>query len=147
MTTTEWVVANSHNKISPAKAQRIVNAAISAGNRHGVDPVLILAVMRTESGYRADVTSVEGAKCLMQVIPKWHPEKIAGRNLLSIPVCADVGAQVIKEYLGMNGTMRKALAKYSGGAKGYANKVFAWQARILMETRDAPMMTVRVAGH
>lgn len=143
MTTVEWVVANSHNKITPTTAHRIVNEAVSAGSRHGVDPVLILAVMRMESGYRAKVVSSEGATCMMQVIPKWHREKIKGRDLADLRVCADVGARVLKEYLDLNrGDVRRALTKYSGGDRRYASVVMSYKAKIVLETRDAGVMTV-----
>ena len=142
MTTVDWVVANSHNKIAPAKAQRIVNEAVSAGSRHGVDPVVILAVMRMESGYRAKAVSSEGAICMMQVMPRYHREKIAGRDLNDPRVCIDVGTRILKEYLNLSHQdIRRALTRYSGGDRRYAREVMAWKARIVMETRDAVVMT------
>lgn len=146
-TTVDWIVANSHAKVAPSKAQRIVNEAISAGSRHGIDPVLILAVMRMESGYRAKVVSSEGATCMMQVMPRYHREKIAGRDLNDLRVCVDVGTRILKEYLVLcRGDMRRALTRYSGGDRRYASAVLAWKARIVLETRDAGGLTVASAG-
>ena len=140
-TTAEWVASNSHHGLTPADANKIVNEAISAGSRHGVDPILILAVMRKESGYRQTARSKEGATCMMQVIPKWHREKIGKRNLRDLPTCVDVGALILKEYLILNRQdIRKALRKYSGGDKAYAGSILAWRAKIVMETRDGGVL-------
>lgn len=137
-TTRDWVVANSHSKVTPATAHRIVNEAVSAGSRHDVDPILILAVMRMESGYREKVVSREGATCLMQVIPRWHREKIGKRNLVDINTCIDVGTRILKEYrLLCRQDIKCTLTKYSGGDRKYAAAVLAWRAKIVMETRDA----------
>lgn len=136
-TTVEWVADNSHAGLTKASAQPIVNEAKKAGSRHGVDPVLILAVMRAETGYRQNAVSTEGAMCMMQVIPRWHRDKIGKRSLKDFATCVDVGARVLKEYLGLcGGSSRCALVKYSGGSWRYASSVLAWRAEIVMATGD-----------
>jgi len=37
--------------------------------RHGVDPALVAALIRVESGFRVDAVSPQGAQGLMQVMP------------------------------------------------------------------------------
>ena len=41
-----------------------------------VPPALALAVISTESGFRSWIQSPRGAEGLMQVVPKWHMERI-----------------------------------------------------------------------
>lgn len=120
-----WVSKNSHSKISETKATQIVDYAYEYAVEHALDPLLILSVMKNESGFREKVRSSEGATGLMQVIPKWHRKKINGRDPTVMAVSIDVGAQILREYLSMvNNDVRKALNKYSGGGgKSYYGKI------------------------
>ena len=65
--------------------------------------LVVLAVAATESGYNPIAESVVGAKGLMQVIPKFHPEKLAPQGgevaLFEPEVNIRVGAQILHEYL------------------------------------------------
>ena len=132
---TEWVSRNSHNKLTPSQSRPFVEAAFKYSIKHGVDPFLILAVMKKESGFRVKATSSEGAKGPMQVIAFWHKEKIRGRNLQNIDTGVDVGTMVLAEYLDENnGNTFKALKKYSGGSSEYARSVIKIRAKILNET-------------
>ena len=132
---TEWVSRNSHNKLTPSQSRPFVEAAFKYSIKHGVDPFLILAVMKKESGFRVKATSSEGAKGPMQVIAFWHKEKIRGRNLQNIDTGVDVGTMVLAEYLEENnGNTFKALKKYSGGSPEYARSVMKIRAKILNET-------------
>ena len=44
--------------------------AVPAANRHGLDPNLLLAVMRVESAYQKHIVSYAGAVGLMQIMPR-----------------------------------------------------------------------------
>lgn len=138
----EWVSKNSHNKLTPSQSRPFVEAAFKYSLKHGVDPFLILAVMKKESGFRVKATSSEGAKGPMQVIAFWHKEKIKGRNLQTLDTGVDVGTMVLAEYLEENnGNTFKALRKYSGGSPEYARSVLGIRSRILAETgRDKKIL-------
>lgn len=129
----DWVQAESHYKMTRPAATRVVRAALVAAKKHRLDVELVLAVARQETGFRASARSFANARGVMQVIPRWHGEKIRGRNINDIRVGFDVGAHVLAEYLASKqGNTRRALAKYSGGARRYADKVLRYRASILL---------------
>jgi soluble lytic murein transglycosylase-like protein len=116
-----------------------VALAYRAGAQYSLDPLLILAVMAIESRYNPVAESVMGARGLMQVIPKYHPEKLephGGEQALLEPhVNILVGAQILREYhRRLGGDTEAALQMYNGAfdepTAQYANKVFAEKARL-----------------
>src|SRR5437773_3123136 len=75
-------------RVSEGAVAGYVGAAYRAGEQHSVDPLLILAVMAVESRYNPVAESVAGAKGLMQVIPKYHLDKLmdhGGEHVLLEP--------------------------------------------------------------
>lgn len=115
-----------------------VSAAYRAGGDFKVDPLLILAVMAIESRYNPVAESPLGAKGLMQVIPKFHQEKLVEHGgetaLLDPEINIQVGARILREYLRRFGETGTALQMYAGadeeaGAQ-YAGKVLAERTRL-----------------
>jgi soluble lytic murein transglycosylase-like protein len=115
---------------------RFVAIAYEAGEHYRVDPLLILAVMAIESRYNPVAESLVGARGLMQVIPKYHPEKLdqhgGEQALLEPEVNIKIGAQILREYQRRFGDTETALQVYAGAfdepTSRYANKVFAEKA-------------------
>lgn len=98
-----------------------------------IPPELILSVMQKESSLRPKITNSYGAVGLMQVVPRWHPEKIKGsESLLDPKVNVRVGTQILQEYLTQaKGDLPKALKKYSGNARNYAKDVIAESEKLV----------------
>ena len=125
-------------RIADVAASHFVSIAYRAGEQHRVDPILILAVMAIESRYNPVAESVMGAKGLMQVIPKYHQEKLfdhGGEHAVLDPeVNIQVGAQILREYQRRFGDTETALQMYAGAldepTSQYATKVFAEKARL-----------------
>ena len=129
-----------------AKRYRVAEEAVAgfvaiayrAGSDHSVDPLLILAVMAVESRYNPVAESVVGAKGLMQIIPKFHLEKLLDHGgevaLLEPEVNITVGAQILREYQRRFGATETALQMYAGAfdepTSQYASKVLAEKARL-----------------
>lgn len=115
-----------------------VATAYHAGSTHSVDPILILAVMAVESRFNPVAESVMGAKGLMQVIPKYHLDKLShhgGEHVLLVPeVNIQVGAQILREYHRRLGDLESALQMYAGALDDptaqYSTKVLAERARL-----------------
>src|SRR5204863_439614 len=63
--------------IATAATERMVAAAFRAAREVGLDPLLVLAVISVESRFNPIAESVMGAKGLMQIIPRYHPVKLA----------------------------------------------------------------------
>lgn len=121
----QWIEDTTRGKVSEHKAKKIVDNVYAYAEKHEVDPVLVLAMMKNESTFNEKAVSREGARGLLQVIPKYHKDKLKGRNPHDVVVSIDAGIQVLKEYLADNGNnVRHALHKYSGGGgQRYIKKI------------------------
>jgi soluble lytic murein transglycosylase-like protein len=125
-------------RVAEEAVARFVAAAYQAGARHSVDPLLILAVMAIESRYNPVAQSHMGAKGLMQIIPKFHMEKLSTHGgeqaLLDPEVNIVVGAQILREYSRRFGDLQAALQYYAGAydepTAQYAGKVLAELSRL-----------------
>lgn len=60
-----------------------------------VDPILVLALISVESGFRSDAESPAGAIGLMQVMPKWHYNRL--EPYLDHPVTKKEGTVLLEE--------------------------------------------------
>jgi soluble lytic murein transglycosylase-like protein len=125
-------------RVSDQAVAGFVASAYQAGAEHSLDPLLILAVMAIESRYNPVAESTVGAKGLMQVIPKYHLEKLTDhggeQSLLDPDVNIAVGSQILREYQRRLGDIEAALQMYAGAfdepTSQYAHKVFAEKARL-----------------
>lgn len=65
--------ANSYDKVTTSsnseQMKKIYSSVNNAASKYGVDPNLILAIIKHESDFQPDVTSSAGATGLMQVMP------------------------------------------------------------------------------
>ena len=125
-------------RIAETASGQFVAIAYRAGTQHSLDPLLILAVMAIESRYNPVAESVMGAKGLMQVIPKYHQEKLLDHGgepaLLEPAVNIMVGTQILREYQRRFRDLETALQMYGGALDDpqttYASKVLAEKARL-----------------
>jgi len=124
-------------RVSPDATQNLVRTAYVEGQRLGVDPLLIIAVMAVESSFNPIAESVAGAKGLMQVIPRYHTDKLGRADdsaVLDPQTNIQVGAQILKEYIQRGGSLAAGLQLYNGSPadpnNAYANKVLGEQQRL-----------------
>ena len=126
-------------KVAPEPVAALVQEAWSIGQRAGLDPTLILAIMAVESSFNPFAQSTVGAQGLMQVMTQVHDDKyeaFGGTRAAFDPITnLRVGAQVLKECIERAGGLQEGLRFYVGAALlssdgGYADKVLAEQAHM-----------------
>lgn len=124
--------------VAAEATRRAVGTAYRAAREVGLDPLLVLAVISIESRFNPVAESVMGAKGLMQIIPKFHLEKLApygGEEAALDPESNIlVGTRILQEYVYRTGTLEAGLQTYNGAAwdasAQYAQKVMAERSRL-----------------
>ncbi|MEX2125828.1 MAG: transglycosylase SLT domain-containing protein [Woeseia sp.] len=128
-------------RVADAASTAFVSSAYRVGREFALDPLLILAVMAIESRYNPVAESSMGAQGLMQVIPRFHQDKLLEHGgeyaLLDPEVNIQVGAQILREYMRRSGATETALQMYNGAldepTARYAGKVMAEKALLIRE--------------
>ena len=123
-------------RVAPEPVGRLVKEAWQVGEKAGLDPTLILAIMAIESSFNPFAQSAVGAQGLMQVMTKVHNDKyeaFGGKHAAFDPVTnLRVGVQVLKECIARAGSLEAGLRHYVGAGNladdgGYADKVLTEQ--------------------
>lgn len=130
-------------KQHPTSIRKYIDLAwAEAEKREGIEPELLIAIMQKESAFRAKVQNRYGAQGLMQVVRRWHREKLSPSESLFDPeVNIRVGADILEEYIELaGGSLTKALVKYSGNARSYSSKVLK-ESRKLAELADRAVVS------
>ena len=137
------VVGNRY-RVSHQTTREFVSTAYREAKRNRLDPMLIVAVMEVESGFNPAAQSDGGAIGLMQVIPRYHPDKFSttrGESVRDPSTNIRVGSQALKEYIVRGGTEAAGLQLYNGAAgdasNAYAAKVTAERQRLQDAVRRA----------
>ena len=95
-----------------------------AARDYNLQPALIYAVIRTESGFNPEAQSGVGAMGIMQVMPEtfdWLMDqrgetgKYTRDDLLNPAVCIDYGSYLLRYFYDYYGTEQAAVAAYNAG--------------------------------
>ena len=126
-------------KVAPEPIGALVQEAWLIGQRAGLDPTLILAIMAVESSFNPFAQSPVGAQGLMQVMTRVHDDKyqsFGGKHAAFDPISnLRVGVQVLKECIRRAGGLNEGLKFYVGAALletdgGYVGRVLLEQAHM-----------------
>lgn len=95
----------------------------AAESQHGLPKGLLGRVAQQESAFRADIISGRtdssaGARGIMQIVPKWHPNV----DPLNVPEAINYAAKFLKSLHSEFGDWQLALAAYNFGS----GNVRAW---------------------
>lgn len=100
---------------SGADIKKIYSAVDDAAKKYGVDPNLILAVIKQESDFDPNSTSGVGAAGLMQIMPE-NFSHLGITDGYDVEQNVSGGTKLLKEYLDKyNGSSELALMAYNGG--------------------------------
>ncbi len=144
-------------KVSQDVTLEFVQIAHAEAQLYRLDPLLVMAVIAVESRYNPIAESEVGAKGLMQIIPKYHGDKLAefgGEKAVFDPESnIRVGTRILREYLTRTGNLSIALQMYAGALSDendtYTNKVLSEKQRLqrvvaaLAEPAPEPMRLAR----
>lgn len=125
--------------VAPEPVGRLVQEAWVIGQKVGLDPTLILAIVAIESRFNPFAQSAMGAQGLMQVMTRVHGDKyeaFGGTHAAFDPVSnLRVGVQVLRECIARAGGLEAGLRWYVGAGNqaddgGYIGKVLAEQIHL-----------------
>jgi soluble lytic murein transglycosylase-like protein len=99
----------------PPGFHRLSGIVGDAARRYEVDPLLVNAVIRQESGFRADAVSKAGAMGLMQLMPA-TAKALGVRNPFDPRQNVEAGTALLRQLLDRyGGNVELALAAYNAG--------------------------------
>jgi len=125
-------------RVSPAVTLELVRVAHAEARQVNLDPLLVMAVIAVESSFNPIAESTVGAKGLMQIMPKYHADKLAqfgGEQAVFNPESnIRVGTRILREYLSRTGNLSIALQMYAGALNDsndtYTNRVLGEKQRL-----------------
>lgn len=120
-------ISTKYNK-DPVQVASIVETAVQVSESKGIDPVLTLAVIATESEFNPKAyNNTSGAAGLTQVLTVLHAKliKTYGGSIFDPMVSINVGTDLMKIYISWwKGDTKKGISQYGGDSSGqYYNRV------------------------
>jgi len=125
-------------KLDPVMARIIGESIYERSKQNDIPWRLIVALINTESTFNPLATSKSGAIGLMQIMRKFHKDKLEGLShyeIYHIDNNIRIGTLILKEYLEVSdNNPEKALFKYFGKESDeYARKVLNLYTKMSME--------------
>jgi len=125
-------------RVAADALETLVRESYAVGRQWKLDPLLILSVIAVESSFNPIAESGYGAKGLMQVVPRFHLDKLSAHGgqeaVLDPRVNIRVGAEILQHYISQTGSLESALQMYGGAIDDpesrYARKVLAEKERL-----------------
>ena len=126
------------NLSTSTKMKRIVDAANKYGRQYGLDPLLVLALIKTESSFNPKACSNVNCRGLMQISYRYAPSwGISRSRLYEIEYNIQHGTRLLRtEFISKMGSIYDGLRAYnqgvngakksSGNGKAYADKIMKY---------------------
>ncbi|HYO51913.1 lytic transglycosylase domain-containing protein [Archangium sp.] len=120
------------SRLPERQQRRLAMAIVREARRNGVDPMLVVAVIRCESSFNNYAVSHVGAMGLMQVMPdtgNYLADKAGFKlerhtNLFDSELNVELGTAYLADLIERFGTPERALVAYNAGP-GLAKKILA----------------------
>lgn len=137
----EWLA--DRYRVSATSLESVLASAEEEGRAKGIDPLLIVAVIAVESRFNPVAVSRGGAQGLMQVIPRYHRDKMEGQSgrtaLFDPDLNVRVGTRILYEGISRFGSVHRALQFYNGSlgdpSQRYSRKVLAVKQQLVAAAR------------
>jgi len=123
-------------RLSPLALEPAFVAAEHSARELGLDPLLVVAVIGIESGFNPFAESVMGAQGLMQIIPRYHSDKLpvevrtgagAATAFFDPVINVRVGVRALHDFIRDTGGLVEGLQYFAGASddpeEAYAEKV------------------------
>lgn len=133
-------IASTQPALGRIYRESLSGAIVAAASDHGLEPLLLAAVVEIESTYRPGLISSAHAIGPAGIMPHWighTPYAASYEELREAPVNIYVGAWVLALYIKQcDGRVSCGLASYNAGpsnksaGEGYAKRVLAAQAAL-----------------
>jgi soluble lytic murein transglycosylase-like protein len=109
-------IAKTYPKIDEAESRHLIDKVLAYSAMYSVDPILVVGIIATESGFDREALSHTGAIGYMQVHPRWHKDKYKGRDIWATETNVETGILILKDCLKRHGVANydAALACYNG---------------------------------
>lgn len=133
------LVARYNKTLTLGEVYLIGRAIEINADRHGIDPVLLAALIVNESHGKARAVSAKGAVGVMQVMPYWLDELGIGGDLYDVETNVNVGAFILADNIrrwGMDEGIRRYLRGGKSGGRRYLANVKAVMTQMRRE-KDA----------
>lgn len=110
-------------RLDPVLVEVYADAIMTSAKKWNIHPNLIACMVYRESSFNPVAVSRMGAVGPMQVILKWHMDKIKRRGWSNQDATylvnnIDLGSEIIREYFDSKGNIKDALLKYVGDKNG-----------------------------
>lgn len=143
------IILELNGRLSNCVALEISLAIQLYAMEYELDPLLVLSVIRVETGNTFDRTANRGTGWgLMQIVPRWHLKrmkkyKISKSDLYRVFYNIRVGCDILAECLDVcKGNIRCALLKYNGSEykEAYTSKVIRYYKSMSLEPGERNLL-------
>jgi hypothetical protein len=128
-------ITHTNKEVPEKEAYEIAYSTVKWATQFQVDPLLVVAVQKVESGFNKYSISSAGALGIMQVIPSWHLNKLSAAikevgnpELFNVNTNIYLGTWVLQQCHNQFSTLKNKLLCYNGSVakpNGYDVKVLA----------------------
>lgn len=107
-------ISSLYKHVSYEEALHVVQVSHKYAKTNSVRPILILGIIASESSFKSKAISSHGAIGYTQIMPKYHQDKIQGRNIYDTHVNIEVGTKILGDCFKKYKDQFRALGCYNG---------------------------------
>lgn len=118
--------------------------SLQQADKYKLDPRLVIGVIAAESSFIPSSKSWVGAVGYMQVWPRWHQDRIKGRDINNPYVNIEVGVNYLNWCLEQRRDVYEALSCYNGSdSKASADRYYQ---RVMGRSHELSLAALEVVG-